>query len=72
MEGVIAIESEINPIILKTKLESFLTPSERHGELVSYQKIKERFKIIEGQESPEPAAEPTATAATLYDQIHIS
>lgn len=45
MEGVIAIESEMNPVILKTKLESFLTPSERVSELVSYQKIKERFKI---------------------------
>jgi chemotaxis protein MotA len=45
MEGVIAIESEMNPIILKTKLESFLTPSERESKLVSYQKIRERFQI---------------------------
>jgi chemotaxis protein MotA len=36
MEGVISISSELNPIILKTKLESFLTPSEREVELVSY------------------------------------
>ena len=47
MEGVIAIDSEMNPVILKTKLESFLTPSERLGELVSYRKIKERFNIKE-------------------------
>ncbi|MDO9041708.1 MAG: MotA/TolQ/ExbB proton channel family protein [Desulfocapsaceae bacterium] len=47
MEGVIAIDSEVNPVILKTKLESFLTPSERMEELVSYRKIKERFKIKE-------------------------
>ncbi len=45
MEGVIAIDSEMNPIILKTKLESFLTPSERQGTLVSYKKLKERFNI---------------------------
>lgn len=45
MEGVIAINSEINSVILKTKLESFLTPSERESSLVSYAKIRERFKI---------------------------
>ena len=45
MEGVIAINSELNPVILKTKLESFLTPSEREVKLVSYAKIKERFNI---------------------------
>ncbi len=45
MEGVIAINSEVNPVILKTKLESFLTPSQRETELVSYAKIKERFNI---------------------------
>jgi len=45
MEGVISIDSEINPVILQTKLESFLTPSERKETLVSYLKIKERFKI---------------------------
>lgn len=45
MEGVIAINSELNPVILKTKLESFLTPSEREVQLVSYAKIKERFNI---------------------------
>jgi chemotaxis protein MotA len=48
-EGVIAINSEMNPIILKTKLESFLTPSERDTDLVSYRKIRERFNI-QGQE----------------------
>ncbi len=47
MEGVIAIDSEMNSVILKTKLESFLTPSERIEELVSYRKIRERFNIRE-------------------------
>lgn len=51
MEGVIAIEAEMNTMILKTKLESFLTPSERHGHFVSYQQIRERFKILEEQEA---------------------
>ncbi len=50
-EGVVAIESEINPLILKTKLESFLTPSARDLEYVSYEKIKQRFNIEEEQES---------------------
>ncbi len=45
MEGVIAIDSEMNPAILKTKLESYLTPSERNETLVSYQKLKEKFNI---------------------------
>jgi chemotaxis protein MotA len=45
MEGVIAIDSEVNPVILRTKLESFLTPSERKETLVSYAKIRERFNI---------------------------
>ncbi|MEE4166150.1 MAG: MotA/TolQ/ExbB proton channel family protein [Desulfocapsaceae bacterium] len=44
-EGVIAIHSEMNPVILKTKLESFLTPSAREADLVSYKKIRERFNI---------------------------
>ena len=45
MEGVVAINSEMNPVILKTRLESFLTPSERDNKLLSYAKLKERFKI---------------------------
>lgn len=44
-EGIIAIDSEINPVILKTKLDSFLTPSERVEEYVSYTQIQERFNI---------------------------
>ncbi len=53
MEGVIAINSELNPIILKTKLESFLTPSERATQLVSYAKLKERFNIEREQKKDE-------------------
>ncbi len=57
MEGVIAIESEMNPVILKTKLESFLTPSERETKLVSYQKLRERFKIAQQQQQQEDVSE---------------
>ena len=45
MEGVIAIASEVNPRILERQLKSFLTPSSRTGKLVSYEKIRKRFKI---------------------------
>ena len=45
MEGVIAIKSELNPTILKTKLLSFLTPSERKADLVPLARIRERFHI---------------------------
>ncbi len=62
MEGVISINSELNPVILKTKLESFLTPSDREIELVSYAKIKERFNIEKEQQrenDPENPENPT-------------
>lgn len=51
MEGVIAINSEVNPVILKTKLESFLTPSARAPEYVSYAKLRERFNIERQQKN---------------------
>ena len=47
MEGIIAIDSELNPTVLKTKLLSFLTPSERKADLVPLAKIRERFHIQE-------------------------
>lgn len=53
LEGVIAISSEMNSVILKTKLESFLTPSERKEHLVSYAKIRERFSIEKQEENEE-------------------
>lgn len=64
MEGVIAIDSEINPVILKIKLESFLTPSEREPEYISYAKLKERFRI-------EPKSEEVAEAAAAEHSIRI-
>ncbi len=48
-DGVLAIGSEQHPRILEMKLKSFLTPSERHGKLVSLERIREKFRI-----QPEP------------------
>ena len=67
MEGVIAISSEVNPIILKTKLESFLTPSERETQLVSYAKLKERFNIERDQKKVEKAGEAKNNELHLKD-----
>lgn len=47
MEGIIAIDSELNPTVLKTKLLSFLTPSDRKADLVPLAKIRERFQLQE-------------------------
>jgi len=44
-DGVLAIESEVNPRSLEMKLKSFLTPSSRHGRLVSLKRIQEKFNI---------------------------
>ena len=63
MEGVIAIEREMDPRKLEQKLKSFLTPSSRQVKLVSLEKIQERFHIqpqnglgqkIEREGIPEP------------------
>lgn len=45
MEGVISISSEMNSVILKTKLESFLTPSARRTAIIDYDKLRRRFNI---------------------------
>lgn len=57
LEGIIAIQGELNPTVLRTKLLSFLTPSERKDDLVPLSRIQERFHIPVGQEqlfAPEP------------------
>ena len=54
MEGIIAIESEMNSTVLKTKLLSFLTPSARKADLVPLARIRERFHIPE-EEKPGPS-----------------
>jgi chemotaxis protein MotA len=48
-EGTIAIGSDLHPRVLEKKLKSFLTPSSRHGKLVSLKRIKEMFEIEKQQ-----------------------
>ncbi|MCB2180984.1 MAG: MotA/TolQ/ExbB proton channel family protein [Desulfobulbaceae bacterium] len=48
LEGVIAIESEMDPRSLERKLQSFITPSSRNVQLVSLKRIQERFNIKTG------------------------
>lgn len=45
LEGVMAIESELNPRVLEMKLKSFLTPASREGRIISLKRIQERFRI---------------------------
>ena len=45
MEGILAIESEMDPRSLERKLHSFVTPSSRNVQLVSLKRIQERFNI---------------------------
>lgn len=55
MEGIIAIQGELNPTVLRTKLLSFLTPSERKDDLVPLVRIQERFHIpVERQQLFDP------------------
>jgi chemotaxis protein MotA len=55
MEGVIAIEKEMDPRSLERKLKSFLTPSSRKVKLVSLQRIQERFNIVSQSKEQEQA-----------------
>lgn len=51
LEGVLAIAENLHPHLLERKLKSFLTPSERNGHFVSYDRIKEMFDLEEVQEN---------------------
>jgi chemotaxis protein MotA len=44
IEGVRAIQSELNPRVLEVKLKSFLTPSAREGQLVSLAGSRSAFR----------------------------
>ena len=66
IEGVRAIQSEQSPRVLEVKLKSFLTPSERAGQLVSLARIKERFRIDdEPVENRADMPEPEEAGAVL-------
>lgn len=46
-DGVLAIHDELHPRMLERKLKSFLTPSARHGQYVSFENIKEKINFQE-------------------------
>jgi len=50
-EGVIAIAGDLHPRMLERKLKSFLTPSARNGEVMSLEKIRQKFEI-RGEDGP--------------------
>ncbi len=50
-DGILAIHDELHPRMLERKLKAFLTPSARHGRLVSFENIKERINFEEIQEN---------------------
>jgi len=58
LEGVLAIQNELNPRILEVKLKSFLTPSSRNVKLVSIERIREKFNIKPGPGSGSHIAKP--------------
>ncbi|MEW6427826.1 MAG: MotA/TolQ/ExbB proton channel family protein [Thermodesulfobacteriota bacterium] len=43
LEGVVAIEGEVNPRVLERKLKAFLTPAARSRQMLTMRKIRERF-----------------------------
>ena len=45
IEGVLAISDELHPRMLDRKLKSFLTPSARNGQFVSFENIKEKLEL---------------------------
>jgi len=59
VEGVLAIQSEMNPSLLEIKLKSFLTPSSRGGQMVSLTKIQQKFKIKPEAKETSPLELPT-------------
>ncbi|PIE58632.1 MAG: flagellar motor protein MotA [Desulfobulbus propionicus] len=66
LEGIVAIASELNPTLLKTKLLSFLTPSARKGDLVPLAKIGARFNIPIHR----PPTPPERTGSEFSREVH--
>jgi len=58
-DAVLAIESEVNPRVLEMKLKSFLTPSSRHGRLVSLERIQKKFNIQPKRSEPASTRRPS-------------
>jgi chemotaxis protein MotA len=49
-DGILAIHDELHPRMLERKLKSFLTPSSRHGQFVSFEGLKEKINFAELQD----------------------
>ena len=67
-EGVIAIETELNPRVLERKLKSFLTPSSRKVRLVTLERIQEKFKIKKEAETEKSFA--SEKKEKIYETRH--
>ncbi|MCD4678605.1 MAG: MotA/TolQ/ExbB proton channel family protein [Desulfobacula sp.] len=50
-DGVLAITDELHPRMLERKLKSFLTPSARNGQFVSFENLKEKLELKDLRES---------------------
>lgn len=51
--GMLAISEELHPRMLERKLKAFLTPSERHGLMVSFDNIPDKVDLPDFQERVE-------------------
>lgn len=60
-DGVLAIGSELHPRILEKKMKSFMTPSARRVQLVSLDRIREKFGLRSDEE--EERNEPETSGA---------
>lgn len=50
IDGILSIHDERHPRMLERKLKSYLTPSARNGELVSFENIKEKLNFKQVRE----------------------
>ena len=66
MEGVLAIEQEVDPRYLERRLKSFLTPSSRKVKLISLARIQKRFKI-----TPVTERKVQVPEADQYDGVEV-
>jgi chemotaxis protein MotA len=64
LEGIMAIQTELNPRILEVKLKSFLTPSSRNVKLISIERIREKFNIQSGSAKRSLKAKPSMRVST--------
>lgn len=52
-EGILAVAEDLHPRMLERKLKAFLTPSERHGLMVSFENIPDKVDLPDFQERVE-------------------